>query len=134
VRVSDSSSVHHQEFFTVHTAIHTGLLCVQWKTPDDGQKNCPKHVQFYSKKEFEKLMHLVGFIIRISMFCLLRGSIHLLHTVLGMVTCTVPITVSCHIRSSSLNPGHPTIRLYTVRVAASVLTYNVNKRGRKMEH
>jgi len=24
--VSDSSSVHHQEFFTVLTAIHTGLL------------------------------------------------------------------------------------------------------------
>ena len=73
--VSDSSSVHHQEFFTVHTAVlyvvqvcwelragsgwnyililvaavskpvwHIPLLCVQWKTPDDGQKNCPKHV------------------------------------------------------------------------------------------
>jgi len=41
------------------------LLCVQWKTPDDGQKNCPKHVEFYSKKKFEKLMHLVGFSIRI---------------------------------------------------------------------
>jgi len=25
------------------------LLCVQWKTPDDGQRNCPKHVEFYSK-------------------------------------------------------------------------------------
>jgi len=23
---------------------HTPLLCVQWKTPDDGQRNCPKHV------------------------------------------------------------------------------------------
>ena len=44
---------------------HTPLLCVQWKTPDDGQRNCPKHVQFYSKNKFEKLVHLVGFIIRI---------------------------------------------------------------------
>ena len=35
------------------------------KTPDDGQRNCPKHVEFYSKSEFEKLVHLVGFIIRI---------------------------------------------------------------------
>jgi len=25
LHVSDSSSVHHQEFFTVHTAIHTGI-------------------------------------------------------------------------------------------------------------
>jgi len=40
------------------------LLCVQWKTPDDGQRNCPKHVEFYSKNKFEKLMNLVGFIIR----------------------------------------------------------------------
>jgi len=33
------------------------------KTPDDGQRNCPKHVEFYSKNKFEKLVHLVGFII-----------------------------------------------------------------------
>jgi len=32
---------------------------------DDGQRNCPKHVVFYSKNKFEKLVHLVGFIIRI---------------------------------------------------------------------
>jgi len=41
------------------------LLCVQWKTPDDGQRNCTKHVEFYSKNKFEKLVHLVGFIIRL---------------------------------------------------------------------
>ena len=35
------------------------------KTPDDGQRNCPRHVEFYSKNKFEKLVHLVGFIIRI---------------------------------------------------------------------
>jgi len=44
---------------------HIPLLCVQWKTRDDGQRNCPKHVQFYSKNKFEKLVHLVGFIVRI---------------------------------------------------------------------
>jgi len=33
--------------------------------PDDGQKTCPKHVEFYSKIKSEKLVHLVGFIIRI---------------------------------------------------------------------
>jgi len=55
-------------FFTVHTAVvyvthlcwHIPLLCVQWKTPDDGQRNCPKHVDFPSKNKFEKLVHLVG--------------------------------------------------------------------------
>jgi hypothetical protein len=34
------------------------------KTPDDGQRNCPKHVEFPSKINFEKLVHLIGFIIR----------------------------------------------------------------------
>ena len=34
------------------------------KIPDDGQRNCPKHVAFYSKNKFEKLVNLVGFIIR----------------------------------------------------------------------
>ena len=80
LHVSDSSFVHYQEFFTVHTTMvyviqvcwqyskyvwHIPLLCSQWKTPDDGQRNCPKHVEFYSKNKFEKLVHLVGFIIRI---------------------------------------------------------------------
>ena len=41
------------------------LLCVQWKTADDGQRDCPKHVEFYSKNKFEKLVRLVGFVIRI---------------------------------------------------------------------
>jgi len=44
------------------------LLCIQYQTLDDGQKTCPKHVEFYSKNKFEKLVHLVGFIIRIYPF------------------------------------------------------------------
>jgi hypothetical protein len=43
---------------------HIPLLCVQWKTVDDGQRNCPKHVEFHFKNKFEKLVHLVGFIRR----------------------------------------------------------------------
>ena len=43
---------------------HILLLCVQWKTPDDGQRNCSKHVEFYSKNKFKESVHLVGFIIR----------------------------------------------------------------------
>ena len=41
------------------------LLCIQYQTPDDGQRNSLKHVEFYSKNKFEKLVHLVGFIISI---------------------------------------------------------------------
>jgi len=42
--------------------------CMTYTTavwPDDEQRNCPKYIQFYSKNKFEKLVHLVGFIIRI---------------------------------------------------------------------
>jgi len=46
------------------TVWHIPLLCLQWRTPDDGQRNCPKHVEFYSRDKFEKLVHLVGFIRR----------------------------------------------------------------------
>jgi len=60
LHVSDSSSAHHQEFFhcthsngICHTACaHLLSLCVQLKIPDDGQRNCPKHVEFYSKNKF----------------------------------------------------------------------------------
>ena len=47
------------------TVWHIPMLCVQWKTPDDGQRNCLKHVEFDSKNKFEKSVHLVGFNIQI---------------------------------------------------------------------
>ena len=73
--ISDSSSVHHQEFFhcthsngICHTSLMTAckqdqdgkscqqtcltytiVVCTVKKTPDDGQRNCPKHVEFHSK-------------------------------------------------------------------------------------
>ena len=32
-----------------HCCVYSG------KTPDDGQRNCPKHVEFYSKNKYEKI-------------------------------------------------------------------------------
>ena len=47
------------------TAVPSLSWCIySGKTPDDGQRNCPKHVELHSKNKFEKLVHLVGFIIR----------------------------------------------------------------------
>ena len=40
------------------------LPCVQQITPDDGQRRCPKHVEFYDKINFGYLMRLVGCFIR----------------------------------------------------------------------
>jgi len=59
--------VHHQEFFTVHTAMvydiyHCCVYSEELLMMDRG--NSPKHVEFYSKNKFEQLVHLVGFIIR----------------------------------------------------------------------
>ena len=51
------------------TLWHISLLCVQWKSADDGQRNCPKHIEFNSKNEFEKLVHPVGFILNNLLRC-----------------------------------------------------------------
>jgi len=32
---------------------------VQWRTPDDGQRNCPKRVEFLDKINLEKLVGLL---------------------------------------------------------------------------
>ena len=55
-----SFSLYTRQWYTSYW-----LLCVQWKTPDDIQWNCPKQVEFYFKNKFEKLVHLVSFIVRI---------------------------------------------------------------------
>jgi thiaminase len=72
LHVSESFFVNQQESSTVYTAIgvcHTGyddcLLASSQHSIDNGQRNFPKHLEFYSKNKFEKLVHPVGFIIRI---------------------------------------------------------------------
>ena len=45
--------------------VYVTQFCFQRKTPNDGQRKCPKHVKFYSKNKFEELVHLVDFIVRI---------------------------------------------------------------------
>ena len=61
LHVSGILSAHHQEFSTVHSALVTFMQHsddrfqaesgwnVQLKTPDDGQRRCPKHVAFYNR-------------------------------------------------------------------------------------
>jgi hypothetical protein len=59
---------------------HITLLRVQWKTPDDGQRNSPKYVDFNSKNKFQKLVHLVGFIKRT--FIMMHGHMNVKSNVL----------------------------------------------------
>jgi hypothetical protein len=63
---------------------HTQRRTTVGRTPDDGQKTCPKHVEFYSKNKFEKLVHLVGFIIRIHFTTFLTIIIDLLSVTIIM--------------------------------------------------
>jgi hypothetical protein len=35
---------------------------VQWRNPDDGQRNYPKHVEFLDKNKFVKISASAGFI------------------------------------------------------------------------
>jgi len=43
----------------IKPAWHIPVPNVQWKTPDDGQRNCPKHVEFLDKNKFGKLVRLL---------------------------------------------------------------------------
>ena len=69
-----SSSLYTQQWYLFHPDparkqsanlydIHH--CCVYSTRPLMMDRNCPKHVEFYSKNKFEKLVHLVGFIVRI---------------------------------------------------------------------
>jgi hypothetical protein len=64
VSIIRSFSLYTQQWSMSANLYDIYHCCVQWKTPDDGQKKCPKHVKFHPKNKFEKLVHLVGFIIR----------------------------------------------------------------------
>jgi hypothetical protein len=44
------------------------------KTPDDGQRNCSRHVGVHSKNKFEKLVHVVGFIVNNILLSLAGGN------------------------------------------------------------
>jgi len=74
---------------------HIPLLCVQWKTLDDVQRNCPKHVEFYSTNKFEKLVHLVGFIIWIYHDARSHERHIRLFSVNYAIKCHIRYTVSC---------------------------------------
>jgi hypothetical protein len=52
---------------------HIPLLIVQWITPDGGQRNFLKYVEFHFQNKFEKLVRLVGFIIRKNTTSLLKA-------------------------------------------------------------
>ena len=60
----DQDGTHSVLILLASCMTYTIAVCTV-KTPDDRQSNCLKHVEFYSKNKFEKLVHLVGFIIRI---------------------------------------------------------------------
>jgi hypothetical protein len=41
--------------YVIILAWHIQVPNVRWKTPDDGQRNCPQHVEFLDKNEFGKI-------------------------------------------------------------------------------
>jgi len=67
LHVSGSSSAHHQEFSTVHSALvyvikpawRIPAPNVQWKIPDDGQRNCSKACRVSWQNKFGKLVRLL---------------------------------------------------------------------------
>jgi len=71
LQVLGSLSAHHQQLATVHSAL-AYVIHVWWQlacrirmehqlTPDDGQRNCPKHVEFCAQMDLE-MSASIGFI------------------------------------------------------------------------
>ena len=99
------------------------LMCVQWKTPDDGQRNCPKHVNsFYlNVNQLDALKFIMS---------LFHASTCFEHmcSLLGGQNCIIEHLVSSHsvggrplhrLRESSLNlctGSQPVHRTATYRV------------------
>jgi hypothetical protein len=46
----------------IKLAWHIPVPNVQWKTPNDRQRNCPKHVEILDKNKFGKISASLGFI------------------------------------------------------------------------
>ena len=57
-------SLYTQQWYILYSLLTYTIAVCTVKKSDDGQRNCPKHLEFHSKNKFEKLVHLVGFIIR----------------------------------------------------------------------
>jgi hypothetical protein len=48
---------------------------VQWKTSDDGQRNCPKLIEFLNKNKFGKLVRLLVLLKRKYLDCLIPENV-----------------------------------------------------------
>jgi len=91
---------------------HIPLLCVQCWNPDDGQRNCPKHVKFYSKNKFKELVHIVGFIIIIIIIIIYNNNNNNLVHLLGFIKWIWSLTttlcaylLSSYIKCFDLHPA-----------------------------
>ena len=76
---------------------------IQWKTPDDGQRNCPKHVEFLDKKKSGKLMGLLVLLKRklVTMHGHMKICVHRIFSYTcghGLCFCFVPLATSVYER------------------------------------
>ena len=111
-----------------HTSVwHKPLLHVQWKTHYYWQRNRPKHVEFYSKNKFDKLVQLFGFIKRnfflVNAMNSYEKSEKFLHSFLiswGEANWRISSLSVTHIKQSSQKCG-ARIRIRTTRLRPYVL-------------
>jgi len=108
----------------VKSAWHIPVPNVQWKTPDDVQRNCPKHVEFLDKK-YWGFSASVGFIKK--NFVTMHGHMNvkfcyiLLHVTIQSIPCTHYFSLN-----PSLRPPSLPFNAYRVRLAGIKLTTHLN--------
>ena len=83
-------------------AWHIPVPNVQWKTPDDGQRNCPKPLEFPDKNKFGKLVRLLVLLKRILNYdCML--TYHVRSRIWGLYQCFPSRVLQNSVRGSERN-------------------------------
>jgi len=103
-----------------HCCVYSG------KTPDDGQRNCPKHVEFHSKNKFEKLVHLVGFIVRIYIFIIQPTHAHTTFKMYSIIVFIKPPTWFGIISTKHIGGFIKTMQLCILCAFVSSVIQNIN--------
>jgi hypothetical protein len=92
------------------------------KTPDDGQRNCPKHVVSCQNK-FVKLVHLFGFIIKKILVCVcVCSGLCLYHSLIQrqFFSCIQPKAAAVATQAASLSPHHYRSTYFLLRTQQKV--------------
>ena len=106
-RSNTTTALRHVTSWTCLKAViklawHIPVTNVQWRTPDDGHRNCPKDVEFLDKNKFGKISASVGFIKKKVYWAVDQGSAHSDLCIVSSVQGMTPMYMTVYMHRKSL--------------------------------